>query len=89
METTLTEERVLFNINPKNVPFVISALESEVEHLKKIQKTCIKKKQIKAANDLDPGIEPLEHMIKYLKTSKPVPWPLETPATNMLEKVDQ
>ena len=75
METTPIEEKIILNISPRNVPFVISALESEAEHLKKIQKSCVKKKQFQAANDLVPGITLLENMVKYLKPYKPVPLP--------------
>lgn len=77
METHSTEEKVSLNISPRNLPFVISALESEVEHLKKIQKACVKKKQFQAANDLMPNITLLENMVKYLKPFKPTPLPFK------------
>ncbi len=77
MEITPIGEKVTLNISHKNIPFVISALESEAEHLKKIQKSCIKKKQFQAANDLVYGITLLEDMVKYLKPYKPVPLPLK------------
>lgn len=77
MENTPIEEKITLNISPKNIPFVISALESEAEHLKKIQKSCVKKKQFQAANDLVPGITLLENMVKYLKPYKPVPLPFK------------
>ena len=77
MEPTLTEKKIVLEISPKNIPFVISALESEAEHLKKIQKSCIKKKQFQAANDLVPGITLLENMVKYLKPYKPMPLPFK------------
>jgi hypothetical protein len=64
METSLTEEKIVLNISLKNVPFVISALESEAE-------------QFQAANDLAPGITLLENMVKYLKPYKPVPLPFK------------
>ena len=75
METPSIEEKVSLNISPRNLPFVISALESEVEHLKKIQKACVKKKQFQAASDLMPNITLLESMVKYLKPFKPTPLP--------------
>ena len=77
METTPTEEKITLNISHKNIPFVMSALESEAEHLKKIQKSCIKKKQFQAANDLAPGITLLENMVKYIKPYKPLPLPFK------------
>lgn len=77
METTPIEGKVTLNISHRNIPFVISALESEAEHLKKIQKSCTKKKQFQAASDLTPGITLLEDMVKYLKPYKPVPLPLK------------
>jgi hypothetical protein len=77
METPPLDQKITLNISPRNIPFVISALESEAEHLKKIQKTCIKKKQFQAANDLVPGITLLEDMVKYLKPYKPVPLPFK------------
>lgn len=77
METPLLDQKITLNISPRNIPFVISALESEAEHLKKIQKSCIKKKQFAAANDLVYGITLLEDMVKYLKPYKPVPLSLK------------
>ena len=77
MEPTLTEKKIVLEISPKNIPFVISALESEAEHLKKIQKSCIKKKQFQAANDLAPNITLLEKMVQFLKPYKPVPLPFK------------
>ena len=77
METPSIEEKVSLNISPRNLPFVISALESEVEHLTKIKKACIKKKQFQAANDLLPNITLLESMVKYLKPFKPTPLPFK------------
>ena len=77
MENTPIEEKIILNISPKNVPFVISALESEAEHLKKIQKSCIKKKQFQAANDLAPNITLLEKMVQFLKPYKPIPLPFK------------
>ena len=77
METLPTEEKIVLNISPRNVPIVTSALAAEIEHLKKIQKSCIKKKQFQAANDLDPSIKLLEKMITYLKPYKPVPLPFK------------
>lgn len=71
METPLTEEKITLTISPRNIPFITSALESEIEHLTKIKKACIKKKQFLAANDLVPGITLLENMVKYLKPFKP------------------
>ncbi|MEO5646498.1 MAG: hypothetical protein ABIO57_01875 [Candidatus Paceibacterota bacterium] len=79
MEITPIEEKIPLNISPKNVPFVTSALESEIEHLKKIQKACIKKKQLQAANDLLPGITLLENMVSALKPFKPTPLPFNKP----------
>ena len=77
METPPIEEKIELKISPKNVPFVLSALESEAEHLKKIQKACVKKKQFQAANDLMPNILLLENMAKYLKPYKPTPLPFK------------
>jgi hypothetical protein len=77
METPLNEDKVALNISKKNIPFVLSALESEIEHLKKIQKACVKKKQFQAANDLMPNIILLENMAKYLKPFKPTPLPFK------------
>ncbi len=77
METPLTEEKIELKISPKNIPFVLSALESEVEHLKKIQKACVKKKQFQAANDLMPNILLLEKMARCLKPYKPATLPLK------------
>ena len=77
METLLIEEKVPLNISLKNIPFVISALESEIEHLKKIQKACVKKKQLHAANDLMTNIILLESMVKYLKPFKSTPEPFK------------
>lgn len=71
------EEKISLNISQKNLPFVISALESEIEHLTKIQKACVKKKQFQAANDLLPNIMLLENMVKYLKPFKPTPLPFK------------
>jgi hypothetical protein len=76
METPSNEEKIELKISLRNVPYVVSALESEIEHLKKIQKACIKKKQFQAANDLLPGIMLLEKLAKYLKPMKPTPLPL-------------
>ena len=75
MQTPSIEEKVSLNISPKNLPYVISALESEIEHLTKIQKACVKKKQFQAANDLLPNIILLENMVKHLKPFKPTPLP--------------
>lgn len=72
-----TEEKISLNISQKNLPYVISALESEIEHLIKIQKACVKKKQFQAANDLLPNIMLLENMVKYLKPFKPTPLPFK------------
>ena len=77
MDTSSTEEKVTLNISLKNVPYVLSALEAEVEHLQKIQRACVKKKQFQAANDLTPNIMLLEKMVKYLKPLKPTPLPLK------------
>ncbi|MEI6316254.1 MAG: hypothetical protein WCO65_00830 [bacterium] len=77
METPSTEEKISLNISLKNIPYVLSALESEIEHLKKIQKVCVKKKQFQAANDLLPNIMLLERMAKTLKPLKPTPLPLK------------
>ena len=77
METPLTEEKVELKISPRNVPFVLSALESEIKKKKKIQKACVKKKQFQAANDLLPNIILLENMAKYLKPFKPTPLPFK------------
>ncbi len=77
METQLNEEKITLNISLKNVPYVLSALESEIEHLNKIQKACVKKKQFQAANDLLPNIMLLDKMAKYLKPLKPTPLPLK------------
>lgn len=77
MEPQSTEEKIELKISPRNIPFVLSALESEVEHLKKIQKACVKKKQFQAANDLMPNILLLEKMAKCLKPYKPSPLPFK------------
>ncbi len=77
METPSTEEKIELKISPHNIPFILSALESEIEHLKKIQKACTKKKQYQAANDLLPGIMLLEKLAKHLKPLKPTPLPLK------------
>ncbi len=77
METLLTEEKIELKISIKNIPFVMSALESEIEHLKKIQKACIKKKQFRAADDLQPGITLLENMTRYLKPLRQLPLALK------------
>jgi hypothetical protein len=77
METPSIEEKVELKISRRNVPFVLSALEGEIEHLKKIQKACVKKKQFQAANDLLPNIILLENMAKYLKPFKPTPLPFK------------
>lgn len=77
MEKPSIEEKVTLSISPKNLPFVISALESEIEHLTKIKKACIKKKQFQAANDLMPNIILLENMVKHLKPFKPTPLPFK------------
>jgi hypothetical protein len=77
METPSIGEKIELKISPRNIPFVISALESEVEHLKKIQKACVKKKQFPAANDLQPNITLLEDMVKALKPFKPTPLPFK------------
>jgi hypothetical protein len=76
METPSLEEKIPLSISPKNVPLVTSALNSEIDHLKKIQKACIKKKQFQAANDLAPGIALLEKMVQFLKSPRPVTLPL-------------
>jgi len=55
----------------------MSALESEIENLKKIQKACIKKKQFRAADDLQPGITLLENMTRYLKPLRQLPLALK------------
>lgn len=77
MTTPQIEEKITLNISARNLPFVISALESEIEHLNKIQKACVKKKQFQAANDLLPNIMLLENMVKYLKPFKPTPLPFK------------
>ena len=77
MVTPSIEEKIELKISPRNVPFVMSALESEIEHLKKIQKACVKKKQFQAANDLMPNITLLENMVKWLKPFKPTPLPFK------------
>lgn len=35
METVSNEEKIELKISPRNIPYVISALEAEIEHLKK------------------------------------------------------
>ena len=77
METPSNEEKIELKISLRNIPYVVSALESEIEHLKKIQKACVKKKQFQAANDLMPNIILLENMAKYLKPFKPTPLPFK------------
>lgn len=77
MQTPPIEEKVSLNISPRNLPYVISAFESEIEHLTKIKKACIKKKQFQAANDLIPNITLLENMVKHLKPFKPTPLPFK------------
>ncbi len=77
METPPMEEKVTLTISHRNIPFVTSALESEIEHLKKIKKACVKKKQFLAANDLVPGITLLENIVNYLKPFKPTPLPFK------------
>ena len=71
METPSIEEKIELKISPRNVPFVMSALESEIE------KACVKKKQFQAANDLMPNITLLENMVKWLKPFKPTPLPFK------------
>lgn len=77
METPQNEEKIPLNLSFKNVPYVLSALESEIEHLNKIKKACIKKKQFQAAGDLVPNITLLENIVKHLKPLKPTPLPLK------------
>lgn len=77
METPSTEQKIELKISPKNIPYVLSAFESEIDHLKKLQKACVKKKQFQAANDLMPNISLLENMAKFLKPYKPTPLPFK------------
>jgi len=76
METS-SEEKINLEMNKRNVPLLLSAIELKIKNLEKLQKNCVKERQFPAANDLQHDITLLQGLKKRLIPMKPVPLPLK------------
>jgi len=74
---TSSEEKINLEMNKRNVPLLLSALELKIKNLEKLQKNCVKERQFPAANDLQHDITLLQGLKKRLIPMKPVPLPLK------------